>query len=40
MVDIKGEILNKKESPIDDMNKFNLMYENRILIRQEDVNEI
>lgn len=33
MVDINGTILNKKESPIDDLDKFKLMYENRILLR-------
>lgn len=34
MVDIKGEILGKKESPVDNINKFNLLYENRINIRE------
>ena len=33
MVDIKGEILDKKESPIDNIEKFNKMYKNRILLR-------
>lgn len=33
MVDIKGEILDKKESPIDNLEKFKIMYENRVLLR-------
>lgn len=33
MVDINGNILNKKESPIDDISKFKLMFDNRILLR-------
>ena len=33
MVDIKGTILNKKESPIDDKDKFDKMYNDRILLR-------
>lgn len=33
MVDLKGNILNKKESPIDNIDKFNKMYENRIFLR-------
>lgn len=33
MVDINGDILDKKESPIDNIDKFNKMYEQRILLR-------
>lgn len=33
MVDIMGNILDKKESPIDNIDKFRLMYDNRILLR-------
>ena len=33
MVDVDGNILDKKESPIDDINKFKTMYDNRILVR-------
>lgn len=33
MVDINGTILDKKESPIDNINKFNELYDKRILIR-------
>ena len=33
MVDISGDILDKKESPIDNIDKFKKMYENRILLR-------
>ncbi|OSA95671.1 UNVERIFIED_ORG: hypothetical protein B2H93_04420 [Clostridium botulinum] len=33
MVDINRTILNKKESPIDNIEKFNQMYKERILIR-------
>jgi hypothetical protein len=28
-----GNILDKKESPIDNIDKFRLMYDNRILLR-------
>lgn len=34
MVDIHGTILDKKESPADCINKFNIMYENRIKIKR------
>lgn len=33
MVDIMGNILRKKESPIDNIEKFKTMYDNRILLR-------
>lgn len=33
MVDIDGKILNKKESPVDNMVNFKKLYENRVLLR-------
>lgn len=33
MVDIKGQILNKKESPVDDMSKFNKLYNERKVLQ-------
>lgn len=33
MVDVDGSILDKKESPIDNIDKFKTMYDNRILVR-------
>lgn len=33
MVDINGDILEKKESPVDNIEKFKTMFENRILLR-------
>lgn len=34
MVDIYGDILNKKESPADDIDKFKIMYNKRIIIKK------
>lgn len=38
MIDVKGEILSKKESPADDRNKFIKLLENRVKIQRSVVN--
>lgn len=35
MVDLEGNILDKKESPADDFNKFNKLYEERKMLKSE-----
>lgn len=34
MIDVNGSVLSKKESPADDINKFHLLYKNRIILNR------